>query len=114
MTQRAVLVGVQDYAFKPLTAPAKDARDVRDGLVAAGIFNLNETRLLVDDGAGDDVDGPADRKTILDALEPFYNGEACSRLFFYFSGHGASWRVSSAGGSAPVRRCSRRSFFATA
>jgi hypothetical protein len=95
MTQRAILVGVQDYAFKPLTAPAKDARDMRDALVAAGIFTREETRLFVDDGTAVDVDGVADRKTILDALEPFYNGEECSRLFFYFSGHGASWRVSS-------------------
>lgn len=93
MAQRAILVGVQDYSFSPLTAPAKDVRDVHDALVSNQIFARDDITVLIDDGLT--ANGPATRDAILETLEPLYNNQPCDRLLFYFSGHGASWRVSS-------------------
>lgn len=105
MSQRAILIGVQGYDLNPLTAPAKDARDVCAALVSNGIFAPHDITVLIDDGSN--ADGPASREAILAALEPlYYQEEPCDRLLVYFSGHGASWRVSPGASSLkPVLLC---------
>ncbi|MBA1142532.1 caspase family protein [Mesorhizobium neociceri] len=105
MSQRAILIGVQDYDLNPLTAPAKDARDVYAALVSNKIFAPHDITTLIDDGSN--ADGPASKEAILAALEPlYYQEEPCDRLLVYFSGHGASWRVSPGASSLkPVLLC---------
>jgi hypothetical protein len=91
--KRAILVGVDAYAFSPLSASVADAVAVRDKLLSRGLFTPEETTLLIDDGSDPRASGPASRAVILSHLEPLYVGEPCSRLFFYFAGHGISARM---------------------
>lgn len=99
-TTRAIVVGVDGYAFRPLGSAVNDALAVRDALVQPlpgephGLADAADVRLFVAPAAGTAPPAdsqPATREAILDALEAYYDGSALAdRLVFYFAGHGMS------------------------
>jgi len=88
----AIVVGVDDYAQSPLEAACDDARNFADAIVRLELVPRENVTLLLsprDRDTGDRSDGTAERDSIRRALEPLYReSEKCSRLFFYFAGHG--------------------------
>lgn len=91
-TTRAIVVGVDDYAFLPLSSAVNDAVAVRDALIEAGLVAAAGVTLFAAPAPGQAA--PAGslrprRQAILDALEPYYAGDLLAdRLIVYFAGHG--------------------------
>lgn len=79
MSDRAVLVGIDEYQGKPLGGAVNDALRMRAELMA--VAPAVETALL--------LDKTATRQAILDQLAWLVSGAtAGDRRFFFFSGHG--------------------------
>jgi hypothetical protein len=89
MNSKAIVVGVDAYAVKPLTSAGNDARAVKDALLRHGLVLPTEVILFTSPDTG--ADGPATYGAITNALYDVYsNGDAIDRFFFFFAGHGIS------------------------
>ncbi len=99
MSDHALLVGCDDYPRLPggnLRAAVRDTLAVRDWLLrdSGGGLAREDITLLVScsaDGAqaaAGDVDGPASRLAIAEAVRGLVDGPEKRRLYFYFAGHG--------------------------
>jgi hypothetical protein len=95
MSAIAVIVGIDDYEFQPLTTATRDAVAFRDALLDLNLADAGGIVLLTlprqDDSA------IANRSAIVAALRDVYERAAgLDRFFFYFAGHGLSaWTSSS-------------------
>jgi len=94
--KRCLLVGIDDYAFKPLSSAVNDALAVEAKLRALGLFAEAEIDLLLSPRDGTAVPArarPATSVAILDYLEALYRAsKRLDRFLFYFAGHGISAR----------------------
>jgi hypothetical protein len=96
----AIIIGIDGYAFAPLTSAVNDAVALRDELTAPGpggtppLVAAADVTLLASPGPGQPAppgSRPATRRAILDALKAHYESPAARRrLIFYFAGHGMS------------------------
>jgi len=91
--QRALLIGVDDSAFAPLSSCVNDATAMRDALVALGLFADADCTLMTSPHSAGSAARPT-RESILDWLLPLYEDTApLHRLLVYFAGHGLSVRL---------------------
>jgi hypothetical protein len=85
----AVIAGIDDYGFRPLSSAVNDAVAFRDALLELGLVAPHEVVLLTSptrDGAR-----PATRRELTQALFEVYDrGARVDRLYCYFAGHGLS------------------------
>jgi hypothetical protein len=97
----AVVVGINDYSDDTLalTSPQKDAEKIAEWLQSKTGGNLpnNNIRLLIA-ANGTQVDQNSIQRALVDAKnfsESWFNtkGVSARRLYFYFSGHGASYNT---------------------
>jgi hypothetical protein len=85
----AVIIGIDNYAFKPLSSAVNDAREFQSTLLELGLVEQKDITLIVAPQGGTRDDASFD--TIHEALLPFYEDpDRCERLFFFFAGHGIS------------------------
>jgi hypothetical protein len=90
MHTRAIIIGIDRYAGRPLTSAVRDAETFRDRLVGLGLVRAEHIVFL--------TDAAADRAGIGAALKDVYdNGSGLDRLYFYFSGHGLMAPADAAG-----------------
>ena len=95
MNSKAIVVGVDAYAVKPLTSAVSDAQEVGKALLRHGLLLPHEVILLTSPATG--PNRPATYQEIWDALYDVYlNGDALDRFFFFFAGHGISAYVDAA------------------
>lgn len=97
---RAIVVGVDGYAFSPLASAVNDAVAICAALTQPvagelrGLVATTDLTLLASPAGGQAAPPgslPATRDAILGALEALYNDtETADRLIFYFAGHGLS------------------------
>lgn len=87
MQTAAIIVGIDNYATKPLTSAVNDAYAFRDALIARQIVNdLRNITLLT---TAQPPDKQPTRDNIVDELHNFFrNGDPLGRLIFFFAGHG--------------------------
>ncbi len=93
---RAILIGVDGYAFRPLASAVNDAVALRDALTGADglvpMLAAEHVTLLVSPAEGvaaPEGSAPATRDAILAALEPHYRAmDPVDRLIVFFAGHG--------------------------
>ena len=93
---QCLLIGVDDYAFGPLSSAVNDALAVRDKLVALGLFREDEITMLASptpqwQGQLPQGTRSATCDEILAALHSLYVAKSPpQRFLFYFAGHGIS------------------------
>ncbi|MGE0747537.1 MAG: caspase family protein [Rhodospirillales bacterium] len=93
MRQRALLIGVDDCAFAPLSSCVNDALAMRDALVSLGVVAAADCTLMTSPHGGDSAARPT-REAILDWLLPLHDAaDPLDRLIVYFAGHGLSVRL---------------------
>ena len=93
MARRALFVGVNDYAFEPLSSCLNDAVGMRDAFVRLGMVEDHESSLMTSPHVNGSVGQPT-RGAILDWLLPYYEAlEPIDVLFVYLSGHGLAIRL---------------------
>lgn len=94
---KAIIVGVDNYPFRPLYSAVSDALKLRDELLGKEskldpLVGDADVTLLLAPHPGENMPKEARAATyegILGALEGYYNGQLrCDRLVFYFAGHG--------------------------
>src|SRR6266567_5717767 len=89
MSAIAVIVGIDDYEFQPLTTATRDAVAFRDALIDLELADAGGIVLLTSPQREDSE--LADRSGIVSALRDVYDRAAeLDRFFFYFAGHGLS------------------------
>ena len=71
MSKRALLIGVDDYDFSPLTSCVNDAVAMRDLLIELKVFAAQECTLMTSPLRSDGVTIPS-RNAILEFLKPIY------------------------------------------
>jgi hypothetical protein len=80
---RALVIGINDYPFAPLTSAVEDAQKFAAEIEALGLVATQDITLLTSPGTG------ATRDQIKAALKPIYkSGRGIKKFFFFFSGHG--------------------------
>ena len=97
-TTKAIVVGVDGYAFNPLSSAVNDAVAFRDALVEplegeqVGLVEPSDVTLLAAPRDGESMPVGAQlatRAAIERALKPYYTGDLhAERLIVYFAGHG--------------------------
>lgn len=86
MTNRALLVGINDYPGQPLNGCVNDVRDMAEFLVDSCGFRSGDIRLL--------VDSRATTANIRERTEWLLrNAAPGDRLLFHYSGHGALFPI---------------------
>jgi hypothetical protein len=91
--QRALFIGINDYAFAPLSSCVNDAVAMRDAVVRLGIVAPEDCALMTSPARPDAVEVPT-RRAILGWLRPLYRERApLDRLLVFFAGHGLSVRL---------------------
>jgi hypothetical protein len=100
MSAIAVIIGIDDYASKPLTTAVRDAMAFRDALLALNLVDATGVVLLTSPQQGNSE--IASRGAIVAALKDVYDrGGGLDRFFFYFAGHGLSaWTSASRSSSS--------------
>jgi uncharacterized caspase-like protein len=92
MAQKALFIGIDDYAFAPLTSCVNDAVAMRDLMVSLGTFADTDCTLMTSP-ARDGSTVPT-RKAILKFLLDFYEATApLDQLLVFYAGHGLSVRL---------------------
>jgi hypothetical protein len=92
--RHALLIGIDDYAFAPLSSCVNDATKLRDKLNELGLFDAAkmETTLMLSP-APPGVTVPT-RRAVLSYLRALYRApDPLDRLLVYFAGHGISARM---------------------
>jgi hypothetical protein len=80
MNSKAIVVGIDAYAVKPLTSAVNNAQEVSKALLRHGLVLPNELILLTSPATG--ANGPATYKEITNALyDVYWNGGAIDRFF---------------------------------
>jgi Caspase domain len=93
MSRQALLIGVDDYPFSPLTSCVNDAVAMRDLLVSLNLFAPNECSLMTSPAVPGSVEVPT-RSAILARLLALYElQQPLERLLVFFAGHGLSVRL---------------------
>ncbi len=88
MNSAAVVIGIDDYATKPLTTSVRDALAFRQSLIDLHLVPQAKIHLLTSP-QGPDANGSANSQEIIKAIDYFYrDGSNIERFFFYFAGHG--------------------------
>jgi hypothetical protein len=96
MNQRCLIIGVDDYDFKPLSSAVNDALAMQKKLISTGLFAPDEIDLLASPNRGASVVLPANAKSatadnIRDYVFDLYAARRpLDRFMLYFSGHGLS------------------------
>lgn len=92
MNQKALFIGIDDYAFAPLTSCANDAVALRDLIVALGLFASAECTVMTSPPReGGTI---PTRKAILNFLLELYKSDVpLDRMLVYYAGHGLSMRL---------------------
>ncbi|MEO5818830.1 MAG: caspase family protein [Gemmatimonadaceae bacterium] len=83
----AVVVGIDDYSFAPLSSCVNDALAIRDALVAYGMVDASRVDLFTDPVRPDSRRPTRDAlaRTLFDLCD---SGDDIERLYFYYAGHG--------------------------
>jgi hypothetical protein len=93
MGRHALLIGIDDYQFAPLSSCVNDAAAMRDMLVKLDLFKENECTLMTSPQQAPGNSLPT-RKAILQFLLNFYDAQRhLDRLAVFFAGHGLSVRL---------------------
>ncbi|NEH49579.1 hypothetical protein GR210_12380 [Rhizobium leguminosarum] len=93
MGRHALLIGIDDYQFAPLSSCVNDAVALRDMLVKLDLFKADECTLMTSPLQAQSGRLPT-RKEILQFLLGFYDSQQqLDRLFVFFAGHGLSVRL---------------------
>lgn len=93
MRQRALFIGIDDYAFAPLSSCVNDAVAMRDTMIRLGVFDPQDCALMTSPARPGGAGVPT-RAAILDWLLPIYEERApLDRLLVFFAGHGLSVRL---------------------
>jgi uncharacterized caspase-like protein len=93
MRQRCLIVGVDGYAFRPLSSAVNDALAIRNKLISTGLFAADEINLLLSPRRGASAVLPANVKAatadnIRDYMFDLYAARRpLDRFMFYYSGH---------------------------
>ncbi|WP_147451034.1 caspase family protein [Corallococcus llansteffanensis] len=83
MKTRALVVGIDDYRFQPLTSAVNDAQAFARALATLGLVAPADITLLTAPGTG------ATMEQLLEALDHVYrHGATLDRFYFFFAGHG--------------------------
>ncbi len=96
MGQRCLIIGIDDYAFSPLSSAVNDALAIRSKLISTQLFAEDEIDLLLSPRPGSSVVLPANKKAatadnMRDYIFELYTvRQPLDRFFFYYSGHGLS------------------------
>lgn len=92
MKQKALFIGIDDYAFAPLTSCANDAIAMRDLIVSLKIFACADCTVMTSP-AREGCTIPT-RKAILNFLLELYESDVpFDRMLIYYAGHGLSMRL---------------------
>lgn len=87
MNSVAIIIGIDDYAHKPLSSAVNDARAFRQALLDLQLVSPSRITLMTAP-LGDSQLLPT-RDNIANKLYEFYDdGDRWDRLYFYFAGHG--------------------------
>lgn len=88
MKSAALIIGVDEYADRPLTSAVNDAMAFREALLELDMVAENQVTLLTTP-ARHPTARDATRRNIKTEIDRFYrSGEQYDRLFFFFAGHG--------------------------
>lgn len=88
MRSAALIIGVDEYAGRPLTSAVNDAVAFRETLLELGMVGTDQVTLLTTP-ARHPTARDATRRNIKAEIDRFYrSGEQYDRLFFFFAGHG--------------------------
>jgi len=91
--KRALFIGIDDYAFAPLSSCVNDAVAMRDIVIRLGMFEREDCTLMTSPPRPDSAGVPT-RAAILGWLRPLYNERTpLDRLLVFFAGHGLSVRL---------------------
>src|SRR5436305_1179451 len=93
MAQHALLIGIDDYAFSPLTSCVNDAVAMRDMLVSLKLFAENECTLMTSPAVAGSAEVPTRDNILAKMLECYEAQQPIDRLFVFFAGHGLSVRL---------------------
>jgi hypothetical protein len=83
----AVIVGIDDYTFAPLTSCVNDALAIRDALIGYGMVDASRVELFTHPVQSDSREPTRESlaKTLFDLCE---TGDDIERLYVYYAGHG--------------------------
>ena len=88
MNRVAVIIGIDDYAGRPLTSAVNDALAFRKCLIDHRLVAEDKIDLLTSPPHNQNA-LPATAKNIRDVLYKYYvNGSDLDRFYFHFAGHG--------------------------
>jgi Caspase domain/Putative peptidoglycan binding domain len=96
MNQRCLIIGIDGYAFKPLSSAVNDALAIRKKLISTRLFAAEEIDLLLSPKKGARIDiptgtNPATADNIRDYVYALYDArKPLDRFMLYYSGHGLS------------------------
>jgi hypothetical protein len=92
--RRALVIGIDEYPFAPLTSCVRDAKQMFDKLVQIGAFDpkADEITLMLAPKTND-APIPTRRAILTYLLELYKRADPLDRLLFYFAGHGISART---------------------